>query len=147
MNLSYTVMSKRKLLSLVESGAVSGWDDPRMPTISGLKRRGYTPKSIKRFIELIGVAKRDNIIDASLLEFCAREDLNKKANRIMAVIDPVKLNIINYPEGKTEWFEAENNPENQKSGTRKIPFTRAIYIERNDFKETASNKYLSLIHI
>ena len=144
LNLSYTVMSKRKLLSLVESGAVSGWDDPRMPTISGLKRRGYTPKSIKRFIELIGVAKRDNIIDASLLEFCVREDLNKKANRIMAVIDPVKLNIINYPEGKTEWFEAENNPENQKSGTRKIPFTRAIYIERNDFKEAASNKYYRL---
>ena len=144
LNLSYTVMSKRKLLSLVESGAVSGWDDPRMPTISGLKRRGYTPKSIKRFIELIGVAKRDNIIDASLLEFCVREDLNKKANRIMAVIDPVKLNIINYPEGKTEWFEAENNPENQKSGTRKIPFTREIYIERNDFKEAASNKYYRL---
>ncbi len=144
LNLSYTVMSKRKLLSLVESGAVSGWDDPRMPTISGLKRRGYTPKSIKRFIELIGVAKRDNIIDVSLLEFCVREDLNKKANRIMAVIDPVKLNIINYPEGKTEWLVAENNPENQKSGTRKIPFTRAIYIERNDFKEAASNKYYRL---
>ena len=144
LNLSYTVMSKRKLLSLVESGVVSGWDDPRMPTISGLKRRGYTPKSIKRFIELIGVAKRDNIIDVSLLEFCAREDLNKEANRIMAVIDPVKLNIINYPEGKTEWLEAENNPENQKSGTRKIPFTKAIYIERNDFKEAASNKYYRL---
>ena len=111
LNLSYTIMSKRKLLKLVEEGIVSGWDDPRMPTISGLRRRGYTPNSIRKFVETVGVAKRENIIDVSLLEFCIREDLNKTAPRVMAVLDPVKVVITNYPEDKEEWLEAENNQE------------------------------------
>ncbi len=138
LNLSYTIMSKRKLLKLVESGAVSGWDDPRMPTISGLRRRGYTPNAIKKFVETIGVAKRDNVIDVSLLEFCVREDLNKTANRVMAVLDPLKLIITNYPESKTEWMEATNNPENTASEVRKIPFSKILYIERADFKKEAT---------
>jgi glutaminyl-tRNA synthetase len=144
LNLSYTIMSKRKLLTLVEEGIVSGWDDPRMPTISGFRRRGYTPKAIKKFVETIGVAKRDNIIDVSLLEFCIREDLNATANRIMAVLDPVKIIINNYPEDKTEWLDSENNPEDKTSGTRKTPFSKTIFIEREDFKEAATSKYFRL---
>jgi len=144
LNLSYTIMSKRKLLKLVEEGVVSGWDDPRMPTISGLRRRGYTPNSIRNFIEKVGVAKRENVIDVSLLEFCIREDLNKTAPRVMAVLDPVKVVITNYPEGKEEWFESENNPEDEGAGTRQVPFSREIYIEKNDFKEEAGNKFFRL---
>ena len=144
LNLSYTIMSKRKLLKLVEDKLVNGWDDPRMPTISGLRRRGYTPTSIRNFIEKVGVAKRDNIIDVSLLEFCVREDLNKKAARIMAVLDPIKLVIQNYSEGKDEWLEAENNPEDESAGSRKVPFSKNLYIERDDFKEEANSKYFRL---
>ena len=144
LNLSYTIMSKRKLLKLVEDKLVNGWDDPRMPTISGLRRRGYTPTSIRNFIEKVGVAKRDNIIDVSLLEFCVREDLNKKADRIMAVLDPIKLVIQNYSEGKDEWLEAENNPEDESAGSRKVPFSKNLYIERDDFKEEANSKYFRL---
>lgn len=144
LNLSYTIMSKRKLLKLVEEGVVSGWDDPRMPTISGLRRRGYTPNSIRHFIERVGVAKRDNVIDVSLLEFCVREDLNKTAPRVMAVLDPVKVVITNYPEDKEEWLEAENNPEDESAGARKVPFSREIYIEKEDFKENAGSKFFRL---
>ncbi|MCB0461994.1 MAG: glutamine--tRNA ligase/YqeY domain fusion protein [Flavobacteriaceae bacterium] len=144
LNLSYTIMSKRKLLKLVEEGVVSGWDDPRMPTISGLRRRGYTPNSIRHFVERVGVAKRDNVIDVSLLEFCVREDLNKTAPRVMAVLDPVKVVITNYPEDKEEWLEAENNPEDEKAGSRKVPFSREIYIEKDDFKENAGSKFFRL---
>ena len=144
LNLSYTIMSKRKLLRLVENGIVTGWDDPRMPTISGLRRRGYTPKSIRKFIEKVGVAKRENVIDVSLLEFCIREDLNKTANRVMAVLNPVKVVVTNYPEGKEEWLDAENNPEDETAGNRKVPFSREIYIEKEDFKEEASNKFFRL---
>ena len=144
LNLSYTIMSKRKLLRLVEDGVVSGWDDPRMPTISGLRRRGYTPNSIRKFIEKVGVAKRENVIDVSLLEFCIREDLNKSANRVMAVLDPIKIVITNYPENKEEWLEAENNQEDDSAGFRKVPFSREIYIEKEDFKEEAGNKYFRL---
>ncbi|RAJ17866.1 glutamine--tRNA ligase/YqeY domain fusion protein [Olleya aquimaris] len=144
LNLSYTIMSKRKLLKLVEDGIVNGWDDPRMPTISGLRRRGYTPAAIRKFVETAGVAKRDNIIDVALLEFCIREDLNKKAPRVMAVLDPLKVVITNYPEDKVEWLEAENNPEDASAGFRKIPFSREIYIEKEDFKEEASNKFFRL---
>jgi len=144
LNLSYTIMSKRKLLKLVEEGIVTGWDDPRMPTISGLRRRGYTPNSIRQFIEKVGVAKRENVIDVSLLEFCIREDLNKTAPRVMAVLDPLKVTITNYPEDKEEWFDAENNPEDATAGSRKVPFSREIYIEKDDFKEEASNKFFRL---
>ena len=144
LNLSYTVMSKRKLLQLVEEGIVSGWDDPRMPTISGLRRRGYTPTAIRKFVEMVGVAKRDNIIDVSLLEFCIREDLNKTANRVMAVLNPVKLIIDNYPEGEEEWLDAENNPEDETSGSRKVPFSRELYIEQEDFREEANRKFFRL---
>ena len=144
LNLSYTIMSKRKLSKLVEAGAVSGWDDPRMPTISGLRRRGYTPNAIKKFVETVGVSKRDNIIDVSLLEFCVREDLNKTANRVMAVLDPLKLIITNYPESKTAWMQAINNPENTASEVRTIPFSKTLYIERADFKEEATKKYFRL---
>lgn len=144
LNLSYTIMSKRKLLKLVEEGIVTGWDDPRMPTLSGLRRRGYTPNSIRKFIETVGVAKRDNIIDVSLLEFCVREDLNKTANRVMAVLDPVKLVITNYPEEKEELLKAENNPEDDNAGFRNVPFSRELYIEKNDFKEEANSKYFRL---
>ena len=143
LNLSYTIMSKRKLLKLVEEGVVSGWDDPRMPTISGLRRRGYTPASIRNFIETVGVSKRENVIDVALLEFKIREDLNKTANRVMAVLDPVKLVITNYPEGEEEWLIAENNPE-MDAGTREVPFSRELYIERDDFKEEANKKYFRL---
>ena len=128
LNLSYTIMSKRKLLTLVEKGIVSGWDDPRMPTISGFRRRGYTPKAIKKFIETIGVAKRDNIIDVSLLEFCIREDLNATAYRVMAVLDPIRVIIDNYPEDKTEWLDSDNNPEDKTSGKRKHPFQKPFLL-------------------
>lgn len=144
LNLSYTIMSKRKLLKLVEEGIVSGWDDPRMPTISGLRRRGYTPNSLRKFVETAGVAKRDNVIEVSLLEFCIREDLNKTAPRVMAVLDPVKLVITNYPEGKEEWLDAENNQEDDSAGFRKVPFSRELYIEKDDFKEQAGNKFFRL---
>ncbi|SHI71106.1 glutamine--tRNA ligase/YqeY domain fusion protein [Algibacter luteus] len=144
LNLSYTIMSKRKLLKLVEDGIVKGWDDPRMPTISGLRRRGYTPYSLRKFVETVGVAKRDNVIDVSLLEFCIREDLNKTAPRVMAVLDPVKVVITNYPEGKVEWMDAENNQEDESAGFRKVPFSRELYIEKEDFKEEAGNKYFRL---
>lgn len=144
LNLSYTIMSKRKLLKLVEKGIVTSWDDPRMPTISGLRRRGYTPDSIRQFIDKVGVAKRDNVIDVSLLEFCIREDLNKTAHRVMAVLDPVKLVITNYPEGKEEWLEAENNQEDDSAGSRKVPFSRELYVEKDDFKEEASSKFFRL---
>ncbi|MFO7721525.1 MAG: glutamine--tRNA ligase/YqeY domain fusion protein [Gillisia sp.] len=144
LNLSYTVMSKRKLAELVNNKIVSSWDDPRMPTISGLRRRGYTPASIRKFAETIGVAKRDNVIDVSLLEFCIREDLNKIAPRVMGVLDPVKLVITNYPDGKEEWLETENNPEDELAGTREIPFSKELYIEREDFKEEANRKFFRL---
>ena len=144
LNLSYTIMSKRKLSVLVEKNIVSGWDDPRMPTISGLRRRGYTPSSIRSFIEKVGVAKRENLIDVSLLEFCIREDLNKTANRKMVVMDPIKLTISNYPEGKTELVTTENNPENEGSGTRELPFNKHLFIEREDFKEEANRKFFRL---
>lgn len=143
-NLSHTVVSKRKLAQLVENGIVNSWDDPRMPTISGLRRRGYTPTSIRNFADSIGVGKRDNLIDVSHLEFCVREDLNKIAPRVMAVLDPVKVVISNYPEGKVEWLEAENNPEEEQAGNREIPFSKEIYIEREDFKEAANNKFFRL---
>lgn len=144
LNLSYTIMSKRKLLKLVEEKIVSGWDDPRMPTISGLRRRGYTPEALRKFVETVGVAKRDNVIDVSLLEFCIREDLNKRAPRVMAVLDPVKLVITNYPEDKVEWLDAENNQEDESAGFRKVPFSRELYIEKDDFKEEASSKFFRL---
>ncbi|MBT8254008.1 MAG: glutamine--tRNA ligase/YqeY domain fusion protein [Flavobacteriaceae bacterium] len=144
LNLSYTIMSKRKLLKLVEDDVVAGWDDPRMPTISGLRRRGYTPKAIRKFVETAGVAKRDNVIDVSLLEFCIREDLNKTTNRVMAVLNPVKLIIDNYPEGEEEWLEAENNPEDESAGSRSIPFSKELFIEREDFKEEANRKFFRL---
>jgi len=144
LNLSYTIMSKRKLKQLVDEGIVSGWDDPRMPTISGLRRRGYTPAAIRKFIETVGVAKRENVIDVSLLEFCIREDLNKTAKRVMGVLNPVKLTISNYPENKVEWLKTENNPEQENAGTREIPFSKELYIEKEDFKEEANNKYFRL---
>ncbi len=143
-NLSHTVVSKRKLLQLVQEGHVKGWDDPRMSTISGMRRRGYTPMSIRNFADTIGIAKRTNLVDVSLLEFCVREDLNKTAPRVMAVLDPVKLVITNYPEGKEEWLEAENNPEDESAGFRKVPFSKELYIEREDFMEEANRKYFRL---
>ncbi|MEZ4778090.1 MAG: glutamine--tRNA ligase/YqeY domain fusion protein [Flavobacteriaceae bacterium] len=143
-NLSHTVVSKRKLLKLVQEGIVSGWDDPRMPTIAGLRRRGYTADSIRNFADSIGVGKRENLIDVSHLEFNVREDLNKKATRVMVVLDPVKLIITNYPQDKTEWLEAENNPEDEHTGSREIPFSKEIYIERDDFLEEANSKFFRL---
>lgn len=145
LNLNYTVMSKRKLLQLVEEGHVDGWDDPRMPTISGLRRRGYTPASIREFCERIGVAKRENMIDVGLLEFCIREDLNKTAWRRMAVLDPVKLIIDNYPDGQTDIFHGENNPEAEGGdGSREFPFSKTLWIERDDFMEEPTKKYFRL---
>jgi len=132
LNLTYTVMSKRKLRTLVEEGYVKGWDDPRMPTLSGLRRRGYTPESIRDFCDRIGVAKRDSTVDIQLLEHCIREDLNQKALRVMAVLRPLKVVIDNYPEAQVEWLEIENNPENPDSGSRKVPFSRELYIEQED---------------
>ncbi|GAA3954270.1 glutamine--tRNA ligase/YqeY domain fusion protein [Chitinophaga oryziterrae] len=144
LNLTYTVMSKRKLLQLVQGKFVSGWDDPRMPTISGLRRRGYTPASIRTFCERIGVQKRDNLIDVSLLEFCIREELNKTANRVMAVLDPVKLVITNYPADQVEELSAENNQEDPEAGRRMLPFSRTLYIEREDFMENPPKKFFRL---
>lgn len=144
LNLSYTVMSKRRLLELVQDGYVSGWDDPRMPTLSGLRRRGYTPETIRNFCDRIGVAKTNSVIDIALLEHCLREDLNKSADRVMAVLDPLRVVIENYPEDKQEVLDAVNNPEDQGAGTRKIPFSRVIYIERDDFREEAPKKYFRL---
>jgi glutaminyl-tRNA synthetase len=143
-NLSYTVMSKRKLLQLVEEGYVNGWDDPRMPTISGLRRRGYTPKSIRDFSETAGIAKRENVTDLALLEFHIRTELNKTAPRVMAVLNPVKLVITNYPEGKEEMLTAENNPEDEDAGIRTVPFSRELYIEQEDFREEANKKFFRL---
>ncbi|MBI6116102.1 glutamine--tRNA ligase/YqeY domain fusion protein [Salegentibacter maritimus] len=143
-NLSHTVVSKRKLMQLVEKGVVKSWDDPRMPTISGLRRRGYTPNAIRKFADSIGVGKRENMIDVAHLEFCAREDLNKTAPRVMGVLDPVKLVITNYDESKEEWLEAENNPEDESAGSRKLPFSRELYIEKEDFKESANRKFFRL---
>lgn len=143
-NLSHTVVSKRKLLQLVQEGHVAGWDDPRMSTISGMRRRGYTPMAIRNFADTIGIAKRTNLIDVSLLEFCVREDLNKTAPRVMAVLDPVKLVITNYPEDQEEWLEAENNPEEEVMTYRKVPFSKEIFIERDDFKEEADKKFFRL---
>lgn len=144
MNVSYMVTSKRKLQRLVQEGVTTGWDDPRMPTISGLRRKGYTPAAIKNFIERVGVAKRENLIDIQLLEFFVREDLNKIATRVMAVVNPVKLIIENYPEDKEEWLETENNPEDENAGTRQVPFSREIYIEKEDFQEEADKKFFRL---
>lgn len=144
LNLTYTVMSKRKLLQLVNEGHVTGWDDPRMPTISGLRRRGFTPESIREFCERIGVARRDNLIDVSLLEFCIREHLNKIAARRMVVLDPLKVVITNFPEGKTEICHSENNPEDPESGMREMPFSREVFVEREDFMENPPKKYFRL---
>lgn len=145
LNMTYTVMSKRKLLQLVQEGIVDGWDDPRMPTLSGMRRRGYTPLAIRNFCDRIGVQRRENIIDFGLLEFCVREDLNKSAQRRMAVLDPVKLVITNYAEGQFEELEAENNPEaEQMGGYRKLPFTRELWIERDDFMEAPAKKWFRL---
>jgi len=143
-NLSHTVVSKRKLLQLVNEKYVSGWDDPRMSTISGMRRRGYTATAIRNFANTIGIAKRENLIDVSLLEFCVREDLNKIAPRVMAVLNPVKLVITNYPQAKEEWLEAENNPEEEVMTYRKVPFSKELYIEREDFKEDADKKFFRL---
>ena len=144
LNLTYTMMSKRKLLKLVQSGIVMGWDDPRMPTICALRRKGYTPASVRAFAEKVGVAKRDNVIDLSLMEFCVREDLNKTAERRMAVLKPLKVTITNYPEDKTEYFTCINNPEDEAAGTRQVPFSREIYIDRDDFMEEPPKKYYRL---
>jgi glutaminyl-tRNA synthetase len=144
LNLSHTLMSKRKLLKLVEEKVVDGWDDPRMPTISGFRRRGFTPASIREFCNRIGIAKRDNLIDYSLLEFCIREDLNKNAKRLMAVLDPIKITILNYPENKVEDLSIENNPEDPNSGERIVPFSKEIYIEREDFELNPPKKYFRL---
>jgi len=144
LNINYTVMSKRKLLQLVQEKTVMGWDDPRMPTICGLRRRGYTPESIRYFAEKVGVAKRDNVIDLSLLEFCLREDLNKRAERRMAVLNPLKVVITNYPEGQVEELPAINNHEDESAGKRMIPFSREIYIEQDDFMENPPKKYFRL---
>jgi glutaminyl-tRNA synthetase len=144
LNLNYTIMSKRKLLRLVSEGHVNGWDDPRMPTIAGLRRRGYTPASIRNFADRVGVAKRENVIDVALLEFSVRDDLNKTAPRVMGVLDPLRVVIENYPEGEVESFETANNPEDANAGTRSVPFSRIIYIEREDFMEEPSKKFFRL---
>ncbi len=144
LNLSHTVMSKRKLLQLVQEGHVRGWDDPRMPTIAGLRRRGYTPEAIRNFCDVIGVAKRDSMVDIALLEHCIRQDLNKRAPRVMAVLRPLRLVIENYPEGQTEQLEAINNPEDMSMGTRQVPFSRVIYIEQDDFRENPPPKFWRL---
>lgn len=144
LNLSYTILSKRKLIELVEGGHVDGWNDPRMPTISGFRRRGYTPEAIRNFCERIGVAKRDSMVDLALLEHCIREDLNKRAPRFMGVLRPLKVVIENYPADKVETLEAINNPEDQSMGTRNIPFSRELYIEKDDFMETPPKKFFRL---
>lgn len=144
LNLNYTVMSKRKLLRLVEEGVVDGWDDPRMPTLSGLRRRGYTPKSVREFIDRVGVAKRENVIDVGLLEWALRDDLNRVAPRVMGVLNPIKLVITNYPEGEVEWLPSVNNPEDPEFGTRDIPFGRELWMEADDFKVEANRKWFRL---
>jgi glutaminyl-tRNA synthetase len=144
LNLSHTVLSKRKLIQLVQEGHVTGWDDPRMPTISGLRRGGYTPESIRNFCERIGVAKRDSMVDMALLEYCIREDLNKRAQRVMAVLKPLKVVITNYPENKVEELDAINNPEDPSMGMRKVPFSRILYIERDDFREDPPKEFFRL---
>ena len=144
LNLSHTITSKRKLMFLVKSGIVDGWDDPRMPTISGLRRRGYPPKALREFVRLAGVAKRENIIEASLLEYCAREELNKTSNRVMVVLDPLKLTITNYPSDTDEIVFSENNPEDPSSGERELPFGKELYIEKEDFKPEANRKFFRL---
>ncbi|MFC1683154.1 glutamine--tRNA ligase/YqeY domain fusion protein [Candidatus Zixiibacteriota bacterium] len=144
LNLTYTILSKRKLIQLVEEGHVSGWDDPRMPTLSGLRRRGYTPEAVRNFCDRIGVAKRDSIVDIALLEHCLREDLNRRSRRVMAVLRPLKVIIDNYPEDQIEELDAVNNPEDESAGTRQIPFSREIYIEREDFREEPPKKYFRL---
>lgn len=145
LNLGYTIMSKRKLLQLVSDGNVSDWNDPRMPTIAGMRRRGYPPEAIRTFCEKVGVAKRENIIDMALLEYCVREELNKSAHRAMAVLHPIKVVLTNYPENQAEEFDAINNPEDPSAGTRKIPFSREIYIDQDDFKEVPPKKYFRLV--
>ena len=144
LNLTYTMMSKRKLLQLVKDGLVSGWDDPRMPTLCGYRRRGYTPESIRNFIDKIGYTKYDGIIDVALLEHAVREDLNKRATRVSGVIDPIKLVITNYPEDKTEEMAAVNNPEDESAGVHTITFARELYIEKEDFMEDAPKKYFRM---
>ncbi len=144
LNLSYTIMSKRKLLELVEKKLVSGWDDPRMPTLSGMRRRGYTPEAIRNFSDRVGIAKRNNVIDVGLLEFSVREHLNKIAPRVFGVLDPVKVTLTNYPEDKEEMLELINNPEDETAGTREVPFSRELYIERNDFMEEPPRKFFRL---
>jgi glutaminyl-tRNA synthetase len=144
LNLTYTVMSKRKLLQLVKEGHVSGWDDPRMPTVRGLRRRGYTPSAIRQLSERVGVAKRNSTVDYALLEWCIRDELNRSADRVMAVLRPLKVVITNYPEGEVEWLEAENNPEDPSRGTRRIPFSRELWIEQDDFREDAPAKFFRL---
>ncbi len=144
LNVSYTVLSKRRLIELVERNHVAGWDDPRMPTVAGMRRRGYTPEAIRNFCAVIGVAKNDNLVDASLLEHCVREDLNERAPRAMGILMPLKMVIDNYPEGKVEEFECSNHPQNPAMGTRKVPFSRVLYIERDDFDENPPKKYKRL---
>ena len=144
LNLTYTLMSKRKLLELVQKGIVSGWDDPRMPTLCGVRRRGYTPEALKMFCDKIGVSKRDQLMDIQLLEWCVRQDLNARSNRYMVVQDPVKVTIVNYPEGKVEWFDCPLNPADPEGASRKVPFTRELYIERADFMEDAPKKFFRL---
>ena len=144
LNLNYTVMSKRKLLQLVEQGHVTGWDDPRVPTISGLRRRGYTPEAIRNFCDLIGVAKRNSVVDVAMLEYCIREDLNRRAPRVMGVLRPLRVVIDNYPEGQVEEMEALNHPKDPSMGTRKVPFSRVLYIERGDFREAPPRKFFRL---
>jgi glutaminyl-tRNA synthetase len=143
-NLTYTILSKRYLLRLVQEGVVNGWDDPRMPSIAGMRRRGYTPEAIRDFMDRIGVAKADNLVDMALLEHCLREDLNKRAPRVMGVLSPLKVVLVNYPEGQVEEFEAENNPEDESAGTRLVPFSRVLYVEQEDFREDAPKKWFRL---
>ena len=143
-NLNYTVMSKRRLLELVQKKYVAGWDDPRMPTICGLRRRGYTPESIRMFAEKVGVARREIVVDMALLEYCVREHLNKVASRVMAVLNPVKVVLDNYPVGRTEYMEIENNPEDPAAGVRQVAFSGELYIEREDFMEDAPKKFFRL---
>ncbi|SVE49293.1 uncharacterized protein METZ01_LOCUS502147, partial [marine metagenome] len=144
LNLNYVVMSKRKMLRLVEEGQVNGWDDPRMPTLQGMRRRGFTPEAIRNFAERVGVAKRENVIDVALLEHCLREDLNKRAQRRMGVLRPLKVVIDNYPEDQVEELDAINNPEDASAGSRKVPFSRELYIERDDFMEDPPKKFFRL---
>jgi glutaminyl-tRNA synthetase len=144
LNLNYTLLSKRRLLQLVAEGHVTGWDDPRMPTISGLRRRGFTPESIRDFCDRIGVAKKENVVDVALLEHCVREDLNKRAPRAMAVLRPLEVVIENYPDGQVEQMDVANNPEDPSAGTRKVPFSRVLYIEQDDFREDPPKKFFRL---